>query len=206
MIDAAAPWECSRTRRRSTIDELSDDRRGRGEQFRAQGVADVDHAGVRARRRLRGGRTRPVRREPCGKWLFNFSAGADVTEPELFASDRLGARVSSTRWSVLQQLRWLRERSWPNRRRRVRTAYGPAKYDRLSRIKTNTTPTTSSTSTPTSSRSCLVALADARRSGRGMGVSRVATLRCARRLRLRETTRVSVVRAFRRVLSCSCRR
>jgi len=73
------------------------------------------------------------------KWLFNFSAGA--TEPELLAQERAWARdffdalvpFSSNSGGYVNFIADVDDD-------RVRTAYGPAKYDRLSRIKTEFDP------------------------------------------------------------------
>jgi FAD binding domain/Berberine and berberine like len=144
MIDAAAPWGMLAYEKALYLDELSDEAAAVvAEQFAKKAspmsimpvfalggaYADVGDADTA----FGGSRS--------AKWLFNFSAGAGVTEPELFAQDRAWVRAffdalvpfSSNSGGYVNFMADVDDD-------RVRTAYGPAKYDRLSRIKTEYDP------------------------------------------------------------------
>jgi len=114
-----------------------------------------------------------------------------------------GRARSSTLGPVLQQSGGY-VNLWPRSTTTAgRTAYGPAKYDRLHASRPNT-PDNVFTQRQHQAVFCLVALAELAAPGRGMEWSRVATS-LPRRLRLRRNDARFPLWARQRVLSCSCR-
>jgi hypothetical protein len=142
MIDDAAPWGMLAYEKALYLDELSDDAIAVVAEHFARKASPMSIMPVFAL----GGAYAEVADDATAfggsrsaKWLFNFSAGA--TEPELFARERVWAReffdalapFSSNSGGYVNFIAEVDDD-------RVRTAYGPAKYDRLSRIKTEFDP------------------------------------------------------------------